>query len=105
MSRDELSALEKARREIARWRILRILDAGRPGKVNEQLIGLALNDAECQLTATELRRELDYLRDRKLVLVHGEGSSAWSAELTHYGVDVVEYTVDCYPGIARPPRA
>jgi hypothetical protein len=99
-----LDVLEKAKREVARWRILKVLDAGRPGRVNEQLILLALNDAEVALTQTELRRELDYLRDRKLVTVHGEQTPTWTAELTHYGVDLVEYTVDVFPGIARPPR-
>lgn len=97
-------ALEKAKRETARWRILRILDAGRPGKLDEQLVLVALNDAQVSLSASELRRELDYLRDRKLVELEGEGSPMWRATLTRYGIDIVEYTIECGPGIARPPR-
>ncbi len=100
----ELTTLEKAKRETARWRILKVLDAGRPGKVNEQLVLLALNDAELKLTAHELRRELDYLRERKLIDIYGEGTPVWAAELTRYGIDLIEYTIDCDPGIARPPR-
>jgi hypothetical protein len=55
-------------------------------------------------TALELRRELDYLHDRRLVQVTKEPGGRWYAELTRYGVDVAEYTVDCAPGIARPTK-
>src|SRR5690606_5245799 len=96
--------LEKARREMARWYILKTLDAGRPTEVSEALILLALGDARIALTPSELRRELGYLSGRKLVELQGEGSSVWSASLTRYGIDLVEYTIDCGPGIARPPR-
>lgn len=34
----------------------------------------------------------------------GEADNDWAAELTRYGVDIVEYTIGCEPGIARPPR-
>jgi hypothetical protein len=94
--------LQKHMREAARWRILRILDAGRPLPVSESTILLALNDAKLALTQQELRRELDYLDDRKLLRLSDQDSFIWSAELTHYGVDVVEYTIACLPGIARP---
>jgi hypothetical protein len=96
--------LGKIQRESARWRILRILDAGRPLPVSEHTVLLALNDAKLSLTMQELRRELDYLDDRKLLRILDVHTSHWSAELTHYGVDLVEYTVDCLPGIARPSK-
>lgn len=94
--------LEKAQREEARWRILRALDAGRPGPVSETIIYRLLLDIKLQLTPRDLRRELHYLRDRKLITILDEESHTWSAELTRHGVDVVEYTVTCDPGIARP---
>lgn len=99
----DLASLEKSKREMARWRILKVLDAGRPAAVSEQLVSIVLNDSALILTAAELRRELDYLSDRQLVALHRQ-AAVWSAELTALGVDVVEYTVDCKPGIARPPR-
>lgn len=94
--------LEKAQREEMRWRILKVLDAGRPFPVNESLILRTLQDVSLPATAQELRRQLDYLEDRKLIKLLGVGTGLWSAELTHYGVDLIEYTVDCFPGIARP---
>lgn len=96
--------LEKAQREQTRWRILKVLDAGRPLPVSEVVILQVLQDAALPITPSALRRELDYLEDRKLVILSGRDSPVWSGELTHYGVDVVEYTIECLPGIARPVK-
>lgn len=96
--------LEKAQREQVRWRILKVLDAGRPLPVSEVIVLQVMQDAALHLTPHGLRRELDYLEVRKLVNIDGRQSPVWSAELTRFGVDVVEYTVDCLPGIARPAK-
>lgn len=72
--------------------------------VSENVLLTVLNDMDLQVTSSELRRELDYLRDRNLVTIKGEDQPFWSADLTRYGVDIVEYTVECHPGIARPPK-
>jgi hypothetical protein len=55
-------------------------------------------------TPLELRRELDYLSDRKLVELRKEPTGRWFADLTRYGVDICEYNIDCEPGIARPEK-
>jgi len=96
--------LEKLRREEVRWRVLRVLDAGRPMPVSETLLLTALTDIKLELTPHELRREMDYLRDRGTIEILGEDGSVWSANLTRLGVDLVEYTIPCEPGIARPAR-
>lgn len=96
--------LERAQREEARWRILRVLDAGRPLPVSESVIWRVLQDINLPITPHGLRRELDYLRDRKLITVMDEDQPTWSAELTRYGVDIVEYTIPCEAGIARPKK-
>lgn len=96
--------LDKANRETVRWRILKALDAGRPLPVSEVTLLQVLQDATLHVTPHGLRRELDYLEDRKLVVIQGKTGPVWSAELTHYGVDVVEHTVECFPGIARPKK-
>ncbi len=95
---------EKAQREEARWRILRGLDAGRPRPVSETILFRLLQDIQLPLTPQHLRRELDYLEDRGLVRLLGQNTPTWSAELTRHGVDVVEYTIECDPGIARPAK-
>ncbi len=94
--------LEQKQREEARWRVLRVLDAGRPIAVSETIVWRVLADIKLALTLNALRRELSYLRDRGLVEIEGEDNDTWYARLTASGVDVVEYTAPAPPGIARP---
>jgi predicted ArsR family transcriptional regulator len=96
--------LEQRQREEARWRILRVLDAGRPIAVSETIVWRVLTDIKLSITSNALRRELSYLRDRGLVEVEGENEETWYARLTASGVDVVEYTAPAPPGIARPRK-
>lgn len=96
--------IEKSRRDHLRWQILVAVNASRPVPLNEQLMLSVLQDVPLHLTPLELRRELDYLADRKLVELTGIHGPIWSATLTRFGVDVVEYTVDVDPGISRPVK-
>lgn len=96
--------MERAQREETRWRILKVLDAGRPTAVSETIILRVLQDINLQVTPKMLRRELDYLADRQLITVLDKDGPTWSADLTRAGVDVVEYTIPCEPGIARPKK-
>lgn len=96
--------LGKAQREEIRWRILKVLDAGRPLPVAETLILTTLQDVSLPVSPHGLRRELDYLAERKLVVITARDTPTWTAQLTHYGIDIVEYTTECFPGIARPKK-
>ena len=96
--------LEKAQREETRWRILVALNAGRPGKLSETVVFRVLHDASLPVSPNEVRRELDYLRDKGLLDLHGEDGPVWTAELTGAGVDVVEYSVAAPAGISRPKK-
>lgn len=96
--------LEQRQREEARWRILRVVDAGRPIAVTEQIIWRVLADIKLSLSLNQLRRELSYLRDLALIEIEGEGNETWFAKLTAVGVDVVEYTAKSPAGIARPRK-
>lgn len=101
MDRD---TLDKQRREVLRWRILQTLNIGRPYPVSEDILYQTVAGADMPVTQHDVRKELDYLRIRDLLTVHGQGSPQWSAELTRYGVDLAEYAIDCEPGIARPVK-
>ena len=92
----------KVRRESIRWNILLILNNARPCGTYEEVVLATLQSIYPDATALELRRELDYLADRRLVDLTREPGGRWFADLTRYGTDVAEYTVDCDPGIARP---
>lgn len=96
--------LEQKQREEARWRILRVLDAGRPIAVSETIVWRVLADIKLAFSLNALRRELSYLRDLGLLQLEGERSDTWYARLTPAGVDVVEYTAAAPAGIARPRK-
>lgn len=94
----------KVRRESMRWNLILTLNHARPIGAHEQLVLQTVQGVYPDATPTEVRRELEYLNDRKLIEVERDPSGAWRAKLTHYGVDLAEYTVECFPGIARPEK-
>jgi hypothetical protein len=96
--------MEKARREQIRWIVLDALNHGRPYEVAEPLILSAIQGVPVQCTAMELRREIDYLEERGLIEVRKLEGASWLARLTRHGVDIVEYTINVEPGIARPKK-
>ncbi len=96
--------VEQKRREEARWRMLRVVDAGRPIPVSEQIIWRVLADIKLSLSLIAVRRELAYLRDLGLLELEGEGAETWFAKLTASGVDVVEYNFASPAGVARPRK-
>lgn len=94
----------KTRRESLRWYILLTLNTSRPVDPHEAVVLSTIQGIYPDVTAMELRRELDYLADRSLVTLVKQPSGVWICGLTHYGVDIAEYTIPCNPGIARPEK-
>jgi hypothetical protein len=93
--------LAKARCEELRWLILLALNAARPMGTSEVIIRRAIDPVVPGVTDLEIRRELDYLANRKLIELEYD-RPVWFAKINRNGIDVVEYTVSCDPGIARP---
>lgn len=91
----------RVRREHLRWLCLRHLDIERPEAMTEAallaLLWTVYRDADTQ----ELRRELHYLSLQSLLTI-SEQDGLWQVKLTYQGVDLVEYTSHCPPGIGRP---
>lgn len=96
--------MTRVRRETIRWTILLTLNNGRPTHLYEEVVLAVVQALYADATAIELRRELDYLHDRRLIELVKEPGGRWRAELTRHGVDIAEYTTDCEPGIARPAK-
>jgi hypothetical protein len=96
--------LEKHQREYLRWFALMTMNIGRPEGVAEHLILTAAQAVPLPATSLALRRELDYLEERGLIKISNKQNGMWLCTLTRDGIDVVEYTVDCDPGIARPKK-
>jgi hypothetical protein len=95
---------EKLRRELMRWYVILTLHNASPMGAYEELVLATVQGMFQDATALEIRRALDYLSDRELVKVDKQPGGRWFADLMRFGTDVAEYTVDCDPGIARPPK-
>ncbi len=94
--------LARARREALRWSLLRIGDVARPLGIATEAMLPIIQGTWPDATHQEIRRELDYLEERALVKIAKDPTDRWRVELTRTGVDIVEYTIPCDPGIARP---
>ena len=95
---------EKARREGMRWHIINTLNKARPYTSSEVFLLDVMRGIYPDATALELRQQLDYLKDRRLVELVKQPSGMWFADLNRLGVDIAEYAIDCEAGIARPPK-
>lgn len=96
--------MEKVRREHLRWLLLLALNHARPAGTYEEVLLATAQAIYTDATALEIRRTLDYLDDRRLVRLRKEPTNRWWSDLTRHGIDIVEYTIDCEPGIARPEK-
>jgi len=95
---------EKARREGMRWHLINTLNKARPYTSSEVFLLDVMRGIYSDATALELRQQLEYLQDRKLVDLTKLSSGMWFADLNRLGVDIAEYTIDCQAGIARPEK-
>lgn len=95
---------DKIRREQLRWIMLLALGHARPDGCYEEVLVTTARDIYEDATAMEIRIALGYLEDRGLVLVRRMPAGRWWPKLTRYGIDIIEYTIDCEPGIARPAK-
>ena len=95
---------EKYRREGMRWHLINTLNKARPYTSSEAFLLDVMRGIYPDVTALELRVQLEYLQDRRLVDLTKQPSGMWFADLNRLGVDIAEYTIDCQAGIARPEK-
>lgn len=95
---------EKYRREGMRWHIINTLNKARPYTSSEVFLLDVMRGIYPDVTALELRQQLEYLQDRKLLDLTKQPSGMWFADLNRLGVDIAEYTIECQAGIARPEK-
>lgn len=94
--------IDQIRREQIRWTLILGLYNARPQGAYEQVLLAIIQALYPDSTQLEVRRELDYLEDRKLVELRKEANGRWWGDLTRHGVDFKEGTIEAQPGIARP---
>ncbi len=103
MNEDELRLLaSRARHETLRWLLLLTLNIARPNEASLAMLRSVVTGVYKDATELEIKRELDYLHGRDLVTVRQDPLGLVFAKIERFGVDIVEYTVACEPGIARP---
>lgn len=95
---------EKYRREGMRWHLINTLNKARPYTSSEVFLLDVMRGIYPNVTALELRQQLEYLQDRELIDLTKQPSGMWFADLNRLGVDIAEYTIDCQAGIARPEK-
>jgi hypothetical protein len=94
--------MQKIRREAIRWHLLSATNLSRPyGCYTEALLPI-IQAVYIDATHHEIRTELDYLEERELVKIKKDGLDRWFVELSRTGIELVEYTIECQPGISRP---
>lgn len=96
--------LEQTKVEGARWIILLTAKVGGHVGATEDMILPVLRSKWLEVSAKFLRDEIDYLESRKLIETERPPVRAWRVKLTRHGRDVVDYVVDCEPGIDRPVK-
>lgn len=94
----------RVRREYLRWVLMLTLNNARPMGCYDSTALATVQGVYADATELEVRRELDYLAERELISLDKRPDGRWVAKLNRLGVDLVEYTVDCEPGIARPEK-
>ena len=94
----------KIRREGLRWHLLNALVKARPLGAMDTLLLDVMRALYPDTTPQELHVQLDYLEERKLVEITKQPDGHWHSKLDRLGIDMVEYTIDCQAGIARPQK-
>ena len=95
---------EIERREAARWIVLQTIYVGGRYGASDDMILPPLRSSWLGVERDWLRDQMDYLERRELIVIDRHDIKPWWGRLTRAGTDVVEYTVPCEPGIARPPK-
>lgn len=93
--------ISNVRRERARWRVLRILQASRPVGASERIISRILTETGLPYSSADLRRELTWMADAGLIEIIAEEDGTVAAKLTRDGIDVAEYSVPAPEGVRR----
>ncbi len=101
---DDKIELQEHAREFARWMILRMLYAGKPGEVSETILLRVLQSLDFDCELDDVRRDMDYLSSAGLTETGQNGVMGYRARLTELGVAVVEYSAWASSGIGRPRR-
>ncbi len=95
--------MEGTRHQTVRYFLLMALNVARPAEAQAYMLRSVVASVFADVTDLEVLRELDYLTSRELISTHVNPMGQTLAKIERYGVDVLERTVACDPGIILPP--
>ena len=104
MNSQDVVDIARAERETLRWILLSALWHARPYGTTEYVLIRTAQDIPLVVTQDLVRREMESLASRGLIVIEKEKQPLWQAHITALGEDVVEYREDAPKGIARPPK-
>lgn len=96
--------IEKSRREGMRWYLLVAMNRAEPLGCADAMLKTIMDDIYGDVTPSELHQQLSYLEKRKMVEITKKTDGHWHGRCTALGIDIVDYTVECRAGIARPTK-
>nr|VFK67720.1 MAG: hypothetical protein BECKUNK1418G_GA0071005_115912 [Candidatus Kentron sp. UNK]VFK73052.1 MAG: hypothetical protein BECKUNK1418H_GA0071006_115912 [Candidatus Kentron sp. UNK] len=95
---------DRIRRESNRWNCLLTLKNAQPLGVWEELILDTLRAITPDITKKEVREIMDYLQEQGYVRLKKKPHGRWHGKLTANGLHLLDYDIDCPPGISRPEK-
>ena len=90
--------------ESVRWLILQAVKLGGHVGATDEMILPAVRSSWIGVSMDQIRNEIEYLEQRKLVTTERPPIRPWRVRLTRHGHDLVDYVSDVAPGIDRPPK-
>lgn len=104
MTPSNLKAIvDSSRTQTVRYLLLMTLNVARPGECQAYMLRSVLTTVYPDATEHEVMRELDYLHSRQLITVRSTPLNQTFAKIVRHGIDVLERTIECDPGILLPP--
>jgi len=91
--------------ELARWTVLLYLyHADHRAGICEKFLPRLFQDARLTVSPAEAKNILFYLEDLELCKLEKDTFDQCWARITPKGIQVVEYQIECPPGIAREEK-
>ena len=104
MTPNQLKAtIDSARHQTVRYLLLMTLNTARPAPAQAYMLRSVVAAVFPDVTDLEVLRELDYLKSRDLISSQTTPMGQTFAKIERYGIDVIERSVECDPGITLPP--
>lgn len=97
-------SIESTKKQLKRWRVLKVIESGSITGVTDTLTELVLSDTELPSSLQEVREIFQYLSDQQFCTIKRIESDReeWVARILPLGIQFIETRTMKDAGIARP---